>query len=74
MENMYKYYIYSILYSKYYRILKSEKWYKKTSEPKKKQKEATILRNFAIQTDRKIKSNIPDIMVKDYKRKNIPSD
>ena len=33
-------------------------------------KEATILRDFAIQTDKKkIKSNWPDILVKDYKEK-----
>ena len=41
--------------------------------PKNKQeievKEVTILLDFAIQTDRKIKSNKPDIVVKDYKRK-----
>ena len=32
-----------------------------------------ILRDFAIQTDRKIKSNRPDIEVKDYTRKIMPS-
>ena len=34
---------------------------------------AIILREFAIQTDRKIKRNRPDIVVKDYKREKIPS-
>ena len=30
---------------------------------------STILWDFAIQTDRKIKTNKPDIVVKDHKRK-----
>ena len=34
-----------------------------------KAKGASILYDFVIQTDRKIKSNRPHIMVKDYKRK-----
>ena len=33
------------------------------------EKRATILGDFAIETDRKIKKNRPDLVVKDYKRK-----
>ena len=38
-------------------------------EPITEAKESTILWVFVIQIDWKIKSNWPDIMVKDYKRK-----
>ena len=47
-------------------MLNCEKWYKYQSEPAK---EATILLDFTIQTDRKIKNNRPDFVVKDFKRK-----
>ena len=38
-------------------------------EPMTEAKGAADLYDLAIQTDRKIKSNRPDIVVKDYKRK-----
>ena len=43
--------------------------YKHQPEQITEAKGATILRDFAIQTDRKIQTNRPDIAVKDYKRK-----
>ena len=43
------------------------------TEPIREAKRAIILLNFAIQTDRKIMSGKTDIAVKDYKRKNMPS-
>ena len=47
-----------------------EKGYKPQPEPITEAKEAaTILWDFAIETDRKIKRNRPDLVVKDYKRK-----
>ena len=46
-------------------MLKSKKWYKHQSKPIT---EATILCDFAIQIDRKIK-NRPNTVVKDYERK-----
>ena len=46
--------------------------YKHLPEPVKEAKGATILWDFAIQADRKIKSNRLDLMVKDNKRKYIP--
>ena len=59
---------------RYYGILDWEKWYKHQSKSITETKRATILWHMAIQTDRKIKSNRLDIVVKDYKRKkNIPS-
>ena len=50
-----------------YGILQSEKLYKHQQEPTEA-KEAANFWDFAIQTDRKIKSNRPD-----YKRKNMSS-
>ena len=50
-------------------ILDCEKWYKHQSEPFAEPKEAGILWDFSIQTDRKIKNNKPDLVVKDYKSK-----
>ena len=47
------------------RYRKTEKLYKKQS----KSKETIIIWDFATQNDRKIESNRPDIVVKDYKRK-----
>ena len=47
-------------------MLDCEKWYKQKPEPITKAKGATVLRDFATQTDRKINSNRPDIVVKDY--------
>ena len=46
-----------------------EKWYKHQYESITELKGATILREFAIQTNSKIKDYRPDIVVKDYKRK-----
>ena len=40
----------------YNRLLKSEKCYKHQPEPIREAKESTILSDFAIQTDRKIKA------------------
>ena len=57
---------------KYYKNPRSEKHYYHQPEPITEAKEATILWDFAIQTDRKIKNNRPDIIVKDYKKKNMP--
>ena len=56
---------------KNYGILDYEKWFKHKPEPIAEAKRATILREFIIKTDRKIKTNRPAIMVKDYKRKPI---
>ena len=53
----------------YYRMLESEKPYKHPPEPKRKTIEASIRWNIAIQSDRKIKSNRPDIEVKEFERK-----
>ena len=50
---------------KYSGTLDCGKCYKHQPEDKG----ATLLWKFAIQTDRKIKNNRPDIKVKDYKRK-----
>ena len=50
-------------------ILDYKKWYKHQAEPITEVKEAYILWDFAIQTDRKIKSHRPDIVIKEYKRK-----
>ena len=41
----------------------------KNADPIRASKETTILCNFAIQTDRKIKSKRLDIAVMDYKRR-----
>ena len=49
--------------------MESEKGYKHQPEPITEAKEALILWNLAIQTDRKIKRNRPDIVVKHNKRK-----
>ena len=46
-----------------------KKMYKHQPETKTEAKESSLLWNFAIQTNRKIKSNRPDIVIKDYKRK-----
>ena len=46
-----------------------EKRHKQESEPITEVKGVTILWGFDVQTDRKINSYRPDIMVKDYKRK-----
>ena len=51
-----------------YGTLWCEKWYKHHPVPKTEAKEVDILKDFAIQTDSKIKSNRPDIMIKDYKK------
>ena len=58
---------------KYYGISKSEKWYKHQPESIIEAKDETILWDFAIQTVRKIKNKILVIMVKDYKKKELPS-
>ena len=50
-------------------MLDYEKWYKQQPEPITETKEAIILWNIPIQTDRKIKSNRPDKVVKDNKSK-----
>ena len=52
---------------------KSEKWYEQQPEPITEAKELIILRDFVINTERKIKGNRPNISVKDYKRKDMPS-
>ena len=52
---------------KYYGIMDWEKCYK--HQPITEEKGATIIWDFAIQTDRKIKSNRQDIVVKGYNRK-----
>ena len=39
-----------------------EKWFKDQTEPKTKSKEAIILKDSAIQINRKIKNNRPDIV------------
>ena len=49
--------------------MKIRKRYKHQPEPITKSKEATIFWDFTIQTDRKMKSNGQDGVVKDYKRK-----
>ena len=54
---------------KYYGILDCKKEYKHQPEWIAEAKEATILWDFTIQTDRKIKNNRPDFVVKDFKRK-----
>ena len=47
----------------------TKKWYTHQTEPIKEDKGASILKEFAVQTDRKIKRNRLDIVVKNYKRK-----
>ena len=54
---------------KHYGILNCEEWYNHQLEPVAEAKTGTILEDFSIQTDRKIKNNRSDIVVKDYKRK-----
>ena len=44
------------------------KKYKNQTKPITEAKEAIILRDFTIQTDRKIRSYWPDIVIKDFKR------
>ena len=46
-----------------------EKWYKNQQESSVEAKENTILLDFSIQTDRKIKCYRTDIVIKNYKRK-----
>ena len=53
----------------YYRILDCEKWYKQQPETITEVKGASILWDFPIETDRKLKRNRPGLVVKDYKRK-----
>ena len=50
-------------------ILWDERWYNHQPKTKTETKEANIVWGFATQTKRKIKSNGPDIVVKDYKKK-----
>ena len=50
-------------------ILTGEKWYEHQPEPITEVRVASILSHLAIQTDRKIRNNRQDIVVKDYKRK-----
>ena len=54
---------------KYSEISKPKNWHKHQPELITEPKTPTILWDFTIQTNRKIKSNRPDIVVKDYKRK-----
>ena len=58
---------------KYDGILDCEKWYKHQPYRITEEKGTDILWDFAIQNDRKVKSKRPDILVKDGKRKNMPS-
>uniref|UniRef100_A0A0L8I5I6 Uncharacterized protein n=1 Tax=Octopus bimaculoides TaxID=37653 RepID=A0A0L8I5I6_OCTBM len=53
---------------KYYRIKFHDKWYRYNPEDVVNGKSVTILWNFLIQTDRKIDSNRPEIVIKDYNR------
>ena len=46
-----------------------KKWHKHQADPITEAQEATILSDFDILTDSKIKSNEPNIVVKYYKRK-----
>ena len=59
----------------YYVKLDDKKWYRHQPEIMIERKEATILRNFVIQTDEKIKSNKQGKVFKNNKRlkKNISS-
>ena len=54
---------------KYDEILNCEKWYKDQLELIAEAKSVALFWDFAIQTDRKIKNNRLDKVVKDYKRK-----
>ena len=54
---------------KYNRLLDCEKWHKHQPEVIREAKWVTILWDFTLRTDRKIKSNSLDIVVKDNKRK-----
>ena len=51
-------------------MLDWEKWYQYQAELITEAKGNIFLRDFAIQTDRKINSNRSDIVVKNYKRKH----
>ena len=50
----------------YYGTFDCEKWYKYQKEPITEAKKTTILWDFSLQTDRKLKSNRPDRVINDY--------
>ena len=54
----------------YYGTLDYEKLYTHQTKPITEVKRITVLWDFTIQTDRKIKNNWPDVLVKDYEKKN----
>ena len=65
----------------HYNASHAEHWYEHHPEPVTKGNDATILWDFTIHTDRSIKANRPDIIVKDHKEKTcllidmtVPSD
>ena len=53
---------------KYYGILNCEKWCQYQPEPLTEANGTTVLSDFAIQTDRKIKSNYLDTVIKGYRK------
>ena len=66
---------------RHYQIPTEEKWYKHKPDPVTEGQNATILWDFGINTDRTVRANRPDIVIKDYNRRtcllidmSVPSD
>ena len=66
---------------RHYKIQTVEEWYKHQPEPVTEGPHTTILWDFSINTDRTIKANRPDIVIKDQREKtcilidmSVPSD
>ena len=56
---------------KHYNIKVNDKWYEHETPPVTESEHATIMWDFAIQTDRTIKANRPDIVVRDKKLQTV---
>ena len=66
---------------RHYQIATADRWYEHQPDPVSEGKDVTVLWDFTIHTDRTIKANRPDIIIKDHKQKkcllidmSIPSD
>ena len=66
---------------RHYKIATNDRWYEHQPDPVTEGKDVTVLWDFTIHTDRTIKANRPDIIIKDHKEKtcmlidmSIPSD
>ena len=56
---------------KYYKIKACDKWYEHETPPVIDSEHVTIMWDFSIQTDRTIKANRPDIVVRDKKLQTV---